>query len=410
MLAKNFTLLFYLKKRSTYVSGNLPVYLRISVNGTRTEMSMGRECPPEKWNNVSGRRLGTKSEVKEFNAYLDAVQTKVYQVYRRLLETGSGLSAESVRNLLTGASGKSKMILEIFRDHNKKLLQLVGKGFAKSTVTKYETCYDHSAAFIKSKYGKQDLEIQKLSYEFISEFEFWLKSEKSCAHNTVMKYLTNFKKVVLVCVKNGWLSQDPFASYKMSREAVNRSALTEIELDKISQKDFENERLSLVRDVFLFCCFTGLAYIDIYQLKRSNIIDGINSEKWLIVNRQKTDSQSRVPLLPIALQLLNRYTAHPQVATTDRLLPVLSNQKMNSYLKEIADVCGVNKRLTFHLARHTFATTITLTNGVPIESVSKMLGHTSIKTTQIYAKIVDRKISEDMQILKSRFSLQSQDK
>jgi len=403
MLAKNFTLLFYLKKRSNYVSGELPVYMRITVNGTRSEMSMGRDCEPEKWNNISCRRTGTKSDTKEFNAYLATVQSKVYQVYRSLLETGAELNAENVRNMLTGVSGRPKMILEIFKDHNHKLNQLIGKGFAKSTLTKYKTCYDHTSEFIQCKYGKSDLDIQKLNYEFISEFDFWLKSQKSCGHNTVMKYLTNFKKIVMICVKNGWLNQDPFANYKMSRQVVNRSALTEAELGRIAGKDFENERLNQVRDIFLFSCFTGLAYIDVYNLSRQQIIEGINGELWIVVNRQKTNSESRVPLLPTALQILERYADHPQCVIVGRLLPVLSNQKLNAYLKEIADVCRIDKRLTFHLARHTFATTVTLTNGVPIESVSKMLGHSSIKTTQIYAKIVDRKISEDISILKIKF-------
>jgi site-specific recombinase XerD len=400
MLAKNFTLLFYLKKRSNYVAGKLPVYMRISINGSRSEMSMSRDCEPEKWNNVSCRRIGTKSDTREFNAYLDTVQSKVYQVYRSLLETGAELTAENVRNALTGVSARPKMILEIFKDHNSKMDQLVDKGFAKSTLTKYKTCFDHTSEFIRSRYCKSDMEIQQLNYEFISEFEFWLKSQKSCAHNTVMKYLTNFKKIVMICVKNGWLAQDPFARYKMNRQIVNRSALTEAELGRVAVKDFENERLNQVRDLFLFSCFTGLAYIDVHQLRRHQIVEGINNETWLIVNRQKTDSESRIPLLPVALQILERYADHPQCVTAGRLLPVLSNQKLNAYLKEIADICRIDKRLTFHLARHTFATTVTLTNGVPIESVSKMLGHSSIKTTQIYAKIVDRKLSEDMNLLK----------
>lgn len=218
-----------------------------------------------------------------------------------------------------------------------------------------------------------------------------------------MKYLINFKKVVLIGVKNGWISKDPFIGYKMSREAVNRNALTEKELLTIAGKDFKNPRLNQVRDIFVFCCYTGLAYVDVNKLNRKDIIEGYRGEKWLVISRQKTDSQSRIPILPVALEILMRYADHPQCATNGQLLPVLSNQKMNAYLKEIADLCLIEKPITFHLARHTFATTVTLTNGVPIESVSKMLGHNSIKTTQIYAKIVDRKISEDMNLLKLKF-------
>lgn len=217
-----------------------------------------------------------------------------------------------------------------------------------------------------------------------------------------MKYLINFKKVVLIGVKNGWISKEPFAGYKMTRESVNRSALTEKELAKIAGKDFENLGLNQVRDIFVFCCYTGLAYVDVSKLTSRNIIDGYGREKWLTIDRQKNDSQARIPLLAPALKILKAYKDHPQCQNTDSVLPVLSNQKMNSYLKEIGDLCRINKQITFHLARHKLATMVTLTNGVPIESVSKMLGHSSIKTTQIYAKIGDKKISEDMQILQSK--------
>jgi hypothetical protein len=319
MLGKNFNLLFYLKKRANYVEGELPVYLRISVTGTRAEMAIGRKCDPEKWNNVLCRKIGMKSDVREFNAYLDAIQSKVYEIHRRLVDKGEDFTAENVRDIHSGVSARSKMILEVFADHNQKIKQLIGKGFSLSTVTKYKTCYDHTSEFIKNRYGKSDLDIQKLNYEFISEYEFWLKSEKCCAHNTVMKYLTNFKKIVMVCVKNGWLERDPFSNYKMSRQNVNRSALTEIELESIAQKDFENERLNQVRDVFLFCCFTGLAYIDVYKLGRQQIIEGVDGEMWLVVNRQKTDSQSRIPVLPLALQILDKYSDHPQCVVSARL-------------------------------------------------------------------------------------------
>lgn len=247
-----------------------------------------------------------------------------------------------------------------------------------------------------------------MGYEFITDFEHWLKSQKKCAHNTTIKYLINLKKVVLIEVKNGWLAKDPFTGFKMSRANVNRHALTDSELAKIVEKDFENTRLNQVRDIFVFCCYTGLAYSDVNKLNRKDIIDGYAGEKWLVINRQKTDSQSRVPLLPPALQIRENYQHHPLSVVKDQLLPVLSNQKINSYLKEIGDVCRIDKPITFHLARHTFATTVTLTNGVPIESVSKMLVNSSLKTTQIYAKIVDRKISEDMNLLKGKLSSAAQ--
>jgi site-specific recombinase XerD len=206
---------------------------------------------------------------------------------------------------------------------------------------------------------------------------------------------------------NGWLNKDPFSNYKAKVKDVVRVYLTEEEIQTIINKDFKIERVAMVRDIFVFSCFTGLAYIDVKQLTKNNISLGIDGDKWIFKNRQKTDTTSKIPLLPMAQEIINKYENHPVCINEDRLLPILSNQKMNAYLKEIADLCEINKDLTFHIARHTFATTITLSNGVPLETVSKMLGHTSLKTTQHYAKILDKKISEDMMILKSKFKKSS---
>ncbi len=404
MLTKSFTLLFYLKKRSDYVTGELPIYMRLTVDGQRVELTTKRGCEPGKWNAASGRKNGTKQEVRALNAYLDTLQSKVYEVHRQLIESGSEISAEAIKNKLTGVADRPKMILDIFQVHNDQLTQLIGIDYAPGTLERYKTSLKHTRDFIIWKYRVPDLEIQKLDYEFMADYEFWLKTVSKCSHNTTMKYLANFKKIVLICIKKGWLTRDPFYAYKMSKHEVDRQALTASELQIVSNKDFGEGRLSLVRDIFLFCCYTGLAYADVYKLKRSEIIEGIDKERWLVIKRQKTDSPSRIPLLPMALNILGKYNDHPQCINNDRLLPVLSNQKMNSYLKEIADLCEIGKNITFHLARHTFATTVTLTNGVPIESVSKMLGHRNIKATQLYAKIVDKKISDDMRRLKEVLS------
>jgi len=396
MLSRNLTTLFYLKKRSGYLKGALPIYLRITVNGERFEISTKRECEPEKWNSVSGRKNGTREDARVLNSYLDSMQLKVYDIQKQMLENNIELTAEKLRNRINGVSDKSKDILEIFQDHNDKLALMVGSDYALGTLGRYKTSYDHTKAFIEWKYKTSEFDINQLDYEFISEYAFWLKSEKCLGHNTAMKYLTNFKKIVIICVKKGWLMRDPFSNFQISLREVNREALTPVELQNISNKDFDNQRLEHVRDIFIFCCYTGLAYADVFKLKRSEIIDGVDGEKWLSIKRQKTDTPSRIPILPMAQIVLDKYASSPECVTKDKLLPVLSNQKMNSYLKEIGDVCRINKVITFHLARHTFATTITLTNGVPIESVSKMLGHRNIKTTQHYAKIVDKKISDDM--------------
>jgi site-specific recombinase XerD len=233
--------------------------------------------------------------------------------------------------------------------------------------------------------------------------EFYLRSEKKCCNNSALKYVKNFKKIIRFCLASGWLSQDPFRNYKSKVKIVDRVFLNQDEIDVITNKDFETVRLNQVRDIFLFSCFTGLAYADVQKLKRTEVVKGLDGEMWISTKRQKTDTPTRVPLLPSALYILSKYTCHPACEVNGRALPVSTNQKMNAYLKEIASVCGINKELTYHTARHTFATTVTLSNGVPIESVSKMLGHTNIKTTQHYAKILDIKVSKDMALLKEKY-------
>lgn len=236
-----------------------------------------------------------------------------------------------------------------------------------------------------------DIDIKQLNYEFIADYEFWLKSERRCDHNTTVKYLSNFKKIVHIAIKNGWLGRDPFVGFKMTKREVDRRFLVEDELNRIINKTFSVSRMSQARDIFVFCCYTGLAYAGVKKLTREEITIGIDSEKWIWTSRQKTDTTTRVPLLPPALEILERYKEHPQCLNEGRLLPVLSNQKMNSYPKEIADACEITKKMTFHTARHTFAPTVTLSNGVPVETVGKMLEHRNLKTTQHYARILDKR-------------------
>lgn len=231
------------------------------------------------------------------------------------------------------------------------------------------------------------MDIRKLNYEFISQYAFWLKSVRRCQHNSAMKYLAYFKKIVLLCVKYRWLKSDPFAGYNLNRKEVEKLYLTEEELELVATKVLHSARLSNVRDIFVFCCYTGLAYIDAEQLKRSEVVKGFDGEQWIVKYRQKTESASRIPLLPAALRILEKYGDDPQCQVKNVVLPVLTNQKMNKYLKEIAERCAIEKLLTFYVARHTFATTVTLSNGVPMETVSKMLGHKNLRQTQHYAKI-----------------------
>ncbi|MEO7530774.1 MAG: site-specific integrase, partial [Sediminibacterium sp.] len=389
--------------------GEVPVYMRITVNGEFREISIKRKCDPLKWNVEAGRIDGKTEFAKSFNSYLEVLQRKVYDARKTLLQNDDEVTAENIKIILIGkeVSRFKYMLMEIFKRHNDQMAELVGREYVPGTHERYNTSYKHTISFLEWKYKVTDLDITRLNFEFITEYEFWLKSVRKCDHNSTMKYLSNFRKIVNICIRNGWIQRDPFIGFKMTKREVERTALTELELQALSAKKFSIERLTIVKDIFLFSCFSGLAYSDVKKLKRSEIVIGIDGEKWLISRRQKTDVTARIPLLPKALDIIDRYENNPQCILENRVLPVLSNQKMNAYLKEIADLSGINKNLTYHIARHTFATTVTLSNGVPIETVSKMLGHRNLKTTQHYAKILDIKISADMKQLRSKLNCDS---
>lgn len=400
----NFSLLFYLKRPKNYQSGNVAVYMRITVNGKRSETSTGRECDPANWNSYAGRLKGTKEEVKKFNAFLDDLQSKVYEAHRLLTADKELITAESIRQRLNGKVEPDRLLTQIFQEHNDKIKALIGTEFTKGTLVKYNTTLKHLKGFLKSKFNLSEIEVTKVDHSFISEFEFYVRTVGKCANNATVKHLKNLGKIMRLCLANRWINYDPFFNRKNRIDKVDRVFLSQEELQVMIDKDFSVDRLRQVRDIFIFCCFTGLSFIDVEKLRARDLVIGIDGGNWIYINRQKTDIPSRIPLLPAANTIVQRYRDNLQCQTKGTLLPVSSNQKMNAYLKEIADLCGISKHLTFHIARHTFATTVTLNNGIPIESVSKMLGHTNIKTTQIYAKVLDIKVSNDMALLREKFA------
>jgi len=404
MLEKSFGLFYYLKLAKNQKSKRY-IYLRITVNGKFCDLSIKRLWESHKWNTSFGRAIGDNKEIKELNSYLDLILSKVYQAKTKLHERSKPITAESIKEVLLGKDEKKHLIKAVFLEHNIQMKALVGKNVAEGTLTRYKTAYLHTSSFIRWRYGKEDMELVELNYEFIDQFLFWLKSERNCGHNTAVKYLGPFKKIIIGCLKSGLLKTDPFQGVKFKRIEVHPIVLTKEEIVKIINKKYGIERLKYVRDIFLFSCYTGLSYSDVYRLQSSDIVTGIDGEKWIITSRKKTGSPTRLPILPYALEILKRYENHPKCLDNRTAFPVLTNQKMNSYLKEIADTCGIKKKLTFHTAMHTFATTITLNNGVPMETVSKMMGHKSLKHTQHYARVIDLKVSEDMKQLKKKLEL-----
>lgn len=397
-------LLFYLKKRATYKSGPVTIYLRFTVESQRTEVSTGKTCDPSRWNVQAGRANGTKEDARTLNAYLDTLQAKAQELHNLMTINEDEVTAETLKNRFIGKVEKARTLAAVFEDHNTKMECLLGQEFEKSTLQRYKTCLMHTKDFMKWQYNVSDIPVKKINFAFLNDFEYYLRSVRKCCNNSAIKYIKNLGKIVRICLGNGWLTVDPYLNYKPKQKAVHREVLTKEELERIYKKKFGVERLNIVRDIFVFCCYTGLAYVDVHKLKRSELVKGIDGNLWIYTHRQKTDTLSRIPVLPVALAIIRSYDKHPQCIAEDTLLPVMTNQKMNAYLKEIANIAKVQKLLTFHIARHTFATTITLNNGVPIESVAKMMGHTSIKTTQIYAKVMDHKISSDMQQLQSKLT------
>ena len=401
----NFSLLFYLKKPKNYLNGAVPVYLRVTVNGKPVEMSTGKKCTPTLWNGKAGHMEGTKAEVKMFNAYLDKMKADISAAHTLLSLENAEITAESIKCRYFGKSDHTHTLLEAIKIHNNKMEALVGKDYAQGTLKRFEVLERHVVEFLSFQYSKNDINIKSIDHQFISAFDFYLRSEKANTNNTAIKHLKNLGKIVRICMANKWISSDPFFGYKLKSKEVHRNYLTAAELKLIVEKDFTTPRLSQVRDFFLFSCYTGLSYADVQKLKPSDINTGGDGEQWIITYRQKTNTRAAIPLLPVAKEILDRYKDHPVCLNQNKALPVSSNQKMNEYLVEIAALAGVAKTLGNRIAKRTFATTVTLMNGVPIESVSKMLGHTNIRTTQLYAKILDEKVGNDMAPLREMFAV-----
>lgn len=401
----NFSLLFYLKKQKNYAKGPAPVYMRITVAGKRAEVTASRECDPDKWNAHAGRANGTKEEARTLNAYLDNLQAKVYEAHHTLTEDGKLITAETLKNKFCGKNEKPRMLVEIFKKHNEDIAKLIKSGSKKTapgTLERYETALRHLQDFLQKTYGVSDYDIRQIDLAFINDFDLYLRTERKCANNSTVKYVRNIGKIINISFENNWITINPLRAYKGKLEKVKRDFLSDEDIERIANKEFASERLTQVRDVFLFACYTGLAYADAKKLRTTHIIPGVDGEKWIIDKREKTDQEYNIPLLPPALEILEKYETSPMCVNKGIPLPVKSNQKLNDYLKEIAEVCHIRQKLTFHTARHTFATTITLLNGVSIESVSRMLGHTNIRTTQMYAKIIDQKVSREMAALKEK--------
>lgn len=402
MSKSTFKILFYLRKNQVNKDGTVCIMVRVTVNAEVVQFSSKLSIEAKAWDTIRGRAAGSTLKARQLNDTLEDMRTAIRNHYREIELQEAYVTAEKVKNAFLGITTKQRTLLELFRKHNDDARQLIGISKTLATLEKYDRCCRRLEEFLKSKYNLSDISLKEINHMFITDFESYLRIVSKCNENTTAKFIQTFRMIVLIAKNNGWITADPFANYKIRLKKVDRGYLTDQELQKIMEKSFPTKRLEQVRDIFIFSCFSGLAYIDVKNLTSDNIITSFDGSLWISTKRQKTDTSVNVPLLKIPLSIIEKYKTENLPGGT--LLPVLSNQKTNSYLKEIGDLCGIDKNLTFHLARHTFATTTTLSKGVPIETVSKMLGHTNIQTTQIYARITNEKISKDMKVLSGKLS------
>ena len=398
MMKSIFRVVFYLRSNYVNKEGKTSVMLRIYLNNERLSLgSTGIAITASQWDKDKERIKGRTTDALSTNLQLDNIASGLQAIFRKI-EISDDLSLERIKSEFLGKKDEIDTLMQLFEKHNTDISKQVGISVSKATLQKYNVCKRHFSDFLNKQYKRNDLKLTELTYLVIREFDLYLRTVVGQNSNTATKTMKTFKTITLLGQKMGVLLHDPFMNHRFHLEPVNRGFLTDEEILLIANKEMGIPRLELVRDIFIFSCFTGLAYIDVSNLTPDHIVT-LGDKQWIMTQRQKTSVETNILLLDIPKAIIDKYCDNPAYPKREnKLFPILSNQKMNAYLKEIADLCGIKKNLTFHLARHTFAT-MSLSKGVPMESVSKMLGHTNIKTTQIYARITNKKIEHDMEEL-----------
>lgn len=397
-MRSTFKVSFYLRSNYENKEGKSPVMLRVFLNGEMANFGSTKIFVDKSlWSNATSRLKGRSADALSVNTALDSISTTLQTIYRRF-ENDESLSLDKIRSFYVGKDREYTTFLPIFDKFIEDVRQRVGRSISKASLQKYSVLRRHFSEFLSLKYSKKDLGLTDFLPSVVQDFELYLNTVAECSYNTSVKKMKTLKTVTIYAQKRGYLLHDPFINHRFHLEPVNRGFLTDEEILQIANKELDIPRLELVRDIFIFSCFTGLAYIDVANLTPDNLVT-LNGKLWIMTKRQKTSVETNVLVLDIPKSIIDKYSH--KTYRDGKLFPVLSNQKTNSYLKEIADICGIKKNLTFHLARHTFAT-MSLSKGVPMESVSKMLGHTNIKTTQIYARITNKKTEHDMEQLASK--------
>lgn len=403
----NFRVSFFLKKAKLLKNGEASVAMRITVDGQRVENNIRKSILPNLWDQSKERAKGTSSAAVDLNRFIEDARIRIHQIVTELQQTGAEINPLIVQQRFYGVGQVRKQertILQVIQEHNDEAKQLIGKDFVEITWRRYETMKRYLGELIKHKYGVDDLPLSDFTGEVIRAYEVYLKTEKDLCQNTLIRYMKALKKITNRCLANDWIQKDPFAGIKFREEPTEPEFLTLEEVDRIYNCNPGSKRLEVIKDMFLMSAFTGLAFTYVSQLTEDHIVTDNDGNKWIRKPRQKTKQMSNIPLLDVPLAIIEKYQGDKKATKKGVLLPIPCNQVMNRYLKEIAEICKINKHLTMHTARHTYAT-LCLSQGVSLKNVSKMLGHASVKMTERYARVLDSSILHDMNAIRDTLNL-----
>ncbi|MFK2379911.1 site-specific integrase [Bacteroides fragilis] len=400
-MRSTFKVLFYLKRNAPKKNGLIPVMCRITVNGKISQFSCKLDVEEKTWNIELGRVSGRSTVAQETNRMLDKIRVGINKAYQDICDKDNYVTAEKVRNVFLGMGMNHETLLAVFRQHNEDYEKQVGKIKSLRSYWKYCIVYKHLEEFIKQRYKVSDIALKELAPAFITDFELFLRTEKNHCNNTVWSYMMPFRSIIFMAINNGWLQRDPFYAYSITKEETKRGFLSKEEINLLIKGSFKKPSYTLIRDLFIFCTFTGLSWTDMANLTKENLQTSFDGHLWIKTNRQKTGTESNIRLLDVAKHIIEKYDG---MTDDNKLLPVPCYVNCKNSIKVIAKKCGIEKNVTWHMSRHTYATTVCLSNDVPIETLSKMLGHRSIRTTQIYAKITAEKVSRDMEKLSKQIA------
>lgn len=398
-MATDFKLLFYIKKTEVKTDGTCPIMGRISIGKTMAQFSTKQTTAVSLWDTRANRMSGKSTMAVAVNRALDKLSVSINSHYQRLIQLNGSTTANEVKNAFQGMASTQHTLVKYYQNHNQEFFKRVGVNREKNTAIQYENSLNHLTRFIRKKYNVSDVPFSKLDLSFIEACDFYLRVELQLKSNTILGIVRHVRKMIKLAIAEGIISHDPFEDYAPERPKAGQKYLTREELDRLMKTQLDHPSRYLTRDMFLFSVFTGLAYRDVCNLTPKHIVRADDGVLWIRTTRQKTGTPCDIPLLELPKQIIEKYEG---IAKDGKLLPMLSCGRLNKNLKVIAKLCNIDRKLIYHAGRHTYATEICLSQGVPIESVSRMLGHRDLRSTQIYAKITEHKIAEDIQRVESR--------